>query len=192
MRHQRTSKFIAQARKRATNFLLRRNRLQAKLEKKKEVSQAEVLVQAAADVCNICFEDMTMPCRIVGCGHTFCLKCMTKWTERHTTCPMCRGDTAPLTTFSVRRFTLEHWPGPLNLDRNVMADNGFYYTGHEDTVKCCYCYITLWNWDANDKPWEEHKVHSVICPRVVFHHRFERPGGRSGFSFSGQDVTDLN
>jgi len=53
--------------------------------------------------CPVCLETATQGVLMDGCGHGFCLTCMTDWclasleSGRATLCPMCRGgDAAPV------------------------------------------------------------------------------------------------
>ena len=47
-----------------------------------------------------------------------------------------------------------------------LARAGFVYTGEDDKVFCTSCNIKLASWEANDKPFEEHKSNSGTCPFV--------------------------
>ncbi|KAF5182404.1 hypothetical protein FRX31_028011 [Thalictrum thalictroides] len=48
----------------------------------------------SVEVCAICIENMKKgdEARTLGCNHSFHTKCIFKWVERNTTCPMCRFD----------------------------------------------------------------------------------------------------
>jgi uncharacterized membrane protein YgcG len=40
--------------------------------------------------CPICLEDFSSESKLLDCGHTFCHDCITQWTSKHSTCPICR------------------------------------------------------------------------------------------------------
>ena len=57
-----------------------------------------------ANTCPLCYETTTDSV-VTGCGHTFCSRCLGRWTATNSTCPMCReslpiaaGRPAPVTT----------------------------------------------------------------------------------------------
>lgn len=47
-----------------------------------------------------------------------------------------------------------------------LAEAGLYYTGPNDRVQCFSCKGGLYNWEAGDKPLEEHKKHFPLCKFV--------------------------
>lgn len=71
----------------------------------------------------------------------------------------------------MRRASFEEWPGVQ--DKDVMAENGFYFNGRADSVNCFYCGIGLQNWEPKDEPWAEHGKFAVSCPRIRFHKNYE-------------------
>jgi baculoviral IAP repeat-containing protein 7/8 len=47
-----------------------------------------------------------------------------------------------------------------------LAKAGFFYLGHGDRVKCCFCNIIIGEWEVTDVPLTEHIRHSPNCPFV--------------------------
>lgn len=41
--------------------------------------------------CPICLSEVACIAEVLGCGHTFCQSCITRWKEQATTCPCCRA-----------------------------------------------------------------------------------------------------
>ena len=48
-----------------------------------------------------------------------------------------------------------------------LARAGFIYMGNGDRVKCFFCAGQLYNWEAGDKPWEEHARHFPQCSYLL-------------------------
>ena len=59
------------------------------LTKKKEIYTN--LSQEAIFQCSICIEMLLQP-MITNCGHSFCNKCLARWTQESSTCPECRNE----------------------------------------------------------------------------------------------------
>lgn len=64
---------------------------------------------------------------------------------------------------AVRRRTYMLWPGwaPASVDRDSLAEAGFYYTGEADEVRCYACRQTFASWKPGDVPLD---VHRRLCP----------------------------
>ncbi|XP_067675407.1 baculoviral IAP repeat-containing protein 7-like isoform X2 [Haliotis asinina] len=63
-----------------------------------------------------------------------------------------------------RLNSLSRLPEGVLQNRQVMAEAGFFYTGHGDSVKCYSCGGALRNWQADDDPWIEHARWFPRCP----------------------------
>ena len=68
-----------------------------------------------------------------------------------------------------RLSTFKSWPfaeGPCNPSN--LAKAGFFYAGKkgDDSVRCFVCFKELCNWNENDDPFTEHKIHSEHCEFV--------------------------
>ncbi len=46
----------------------------------------------------------------------------------------------------------------------ILVLSGFYYTGHEDIVKCNYCHVEIGDWDITDDVHERHFHNNPNCP----------------------------
>uniref|UniRef100_A0A3Q2NRM9 RING-type E3 ubiquitin transferase n=1 Tax=Fundulus heteroclitus TaxID=8078 RepID=A0A3Q2NRM9_FUNHE len=55
-----------------------------------------------------------------------------------------------------RLATFHNWPSEALVQPDVLAQAGFFYTGHGDNVKCFFCDGGLRNWEPGDDPWQEH------------------------------------
>uniref|UniRef100_A0A3P9PWN8 RING-type E3 ubiquitin transferase n=1 Tax=Poecilia reticulata TaxID=8081 RepID=A0A3P9PWN8_POERE len=55
-----------------------------------------------------------------------------------------------------RLTTFHNWPTEASVQPDVLAQAGFFYTGHGDNVKCFFCDGGLRNWESGDDPWQEH------------------------------------
>lgn len=64
-------------------------------------------------------------------------------------------DQLPYGLLSVRQRSFQGFPH-YRLDTNDLAEAGFYYVGYDDEVKCFYCEGSLYGWNVDDDPWEEH------------------------------------
>ncbi|KAL8614983.1 hypothetical protein ACOMHN_029726 [Nucella lapillus] len=62
--------------------------------------------------------------------------------------------------------TFERWPHTNSHPADEMAEAGFYFTGHEDLVRCFHCKGGLKTWERSDKPWIEHSRWFSRCPFV--------------------------
>lgn len=79
----------------------------------------------------------------------------------------------------------EFWPKAMKQRPKELAAAGLFYTEKGDAVKCFQCGGMLRNWDAQDKPWEEHarwfprclfiRENNLMSPvRVPLHREFIR------------------
>ncbi|KAK3580650.1 hypothetical protein CHS0354_017920 [Potamilus streckersoni] len=59
-------------------------------------------------------------------------------------------------SYNVRLSTFARFPAISGLDIKQIAAAGFYYTDHQDIVRCYACDGGLKQWEAGDDPWEEH------------------------------------
>ncbi|XP_063841797.1 baculoviral IAP repeat-containing protein 3-like [Scylla paramamosain] len=67
---------------------------------------------------------------------------------------------------SVRRQTFVDWPVDF-LDRDNLAQAGFFYLRTMDHVQCAFCRGIVGYWDEGDQPETEHKKHFPNCPFVM-------------------------
>lgn len=70
-------------------------------------------------------------------------------------------------TIAHRNITFVDWPGSHPISGRELAEAGFYYTGHEDYVKCFECGLVLTNWREDDDPWIEHAYWMSVCDYVI-------------------------
>ncbi|CAL4079247.1 unnamed protein product [Meganyctiphanes norvegica] len=72
-----------------------------------------------------------------------------------------------LNTVSSRQQTfLKHWPTNVNMDRNLLAEAGFFYTKVADWVQCFHCGGGIFNWMQGDNPMADHGRLYPQCPFV--------------------------
>lgn len=74
-----------------------------------------------------------------------------------------------------RLSTFTCWPVQISPIKFDLAENGLYYTGESDVVKCFSCGVRLYNWMATDDARTEHLKYSPTCfflkmigPRSIF------------------------
>lgn len=53
--------------------------------------------------CNICLDEITNEANLDGCTHTFCRKCIVKWSKTSNTCPCCRKEFTEVKTAKSKR-----------------------------------------------------------------------------------------
>ncbi|GFR79747.1 baculoviral IAP repeat-containing protein 2-like [Elysia marginata] len=70
---------------------------------------------------------------------------------------------------SARRGSFENWDMTRTPTPAQLAQAGFFYAGHGDSVKCFYCDGGLRNWEPNDDPWREHARWFPKCGFVKAH-----------------------
>lgn len=63
----------------------------------------------------------------------------------------------------VRVSSFINWP-VRHTNHLMLAQIGFYYTGHRDIVKCYFCRAEIGLWQPDDYPVEEHLRISPACP----------------------------
>jgi hypothetical protein len=78
-----------------------------------------------------------------------------------------------LSNYYVRLSTFARWPRR-DIPPEPLARAGFYYSGreHSDLCACFCCRGTMYDWDAGDDPWLEHKK---MNPRCMFIQRCPPP-----------------
>lgn len=62
-----------------------------------------------------------------------------------------------LSSFTARFSTFEKWPEGIPVDKEQLANAGFYYTDKNDSVQCFHCGGVLRRWTESSDPWEEHR-----------------------------------
>ncbi|XP_041370863.1 baculoviral IAP repeat-containing protein 7-A-like [Gigantopelta aegis] len=65
-----------------------------------------------------------------------------------------------------RLKTFWNWPPWANQKPEILAKDGFYYTGEIDRVKCAFCMGVLKRWQPSDDPRLQHRIHFPWCPFV--------------------------
>ena len=55
----------------------------------------------------------------------------------------------------------------IEADPTLIADDGFYFLGDVDGVKCWYCNRGLKNWERFDDPWTEHAKWFSLCEYLL-------------------------
>lgn len=66
-----------------------------------------------------------------------------------------------------RLETYEGWPRGHCLKPKALVESGFFYTGHDDNVRCFCCDFGLKEWNPEDDPWWEHARWSGSCKFVL-------------------------
>uniref|UniRef100_A0A3Q2TZ12 RING-type E3 ubiquitin transferase n=1 Tax=Fundulus heteroclitus TaxID=8078 RepID=A0A3Q2TZ12_FUNHE len=66
-----------------------------------------------------------------------------------------------------RLATFHNWPSEALVQPDVLAQAGFFYTGHGDNVKCFFCDGGLRNWEPGDDPWQEHAKWFPRCEFLI-------------------------
>ncbi|KAM9344054.1 baculoviral IAP repeat-containing protein 7 [Pholidichthys leucotaenia] len=66
-----------------------------------------------------------------------------------------------------RLTTFHNWPTDASVQPDVLAQAGFFYTGHGDNVKCFFCDGGLRNWEPGDNPWQEHAKWFPRCEFLI-------------------------
>uniref|UniRef100_A0A3B3XSJ8 RING-type E3 ubiquitin transferase n=1 Tax=Poecilia mexicana TaxID=48701 RepID=A0A3B3XSJ8_9TELE len=66
-----------------------------------------------------------------------------------------------------RLTTFHNWPTEASVQPDVLAQAGFFYTGHGDNVKCFFCDGGLRNWEQGDDPWQEHAKWFPRCEFLI-------------------------
>ena len=65
-------------------------------EEAKGTLSADVVDDYKADICSICFEDLSGPCARLQCGHVFHIQCADQWYQVQRSgkegCALCRGE----------------------------------------------------------------------------------------------------
>lgn len=67
-----------------------------------------------------------------------------------------------------RLSTFSHgWPSYCSVKPGELAQSGFFYTGHDDSVQCFSCRIALKGWERGDTAEGEHRRHNPFCPFLI-------------------------
>ena len=61
-----------------------------------------------------------------------------------------------------RRLTFEKWAVAF-IDKENLADAGFYYTDHSDVVCCAFCVAQMGLWQEGGDAFKEHQLLSPNC-----------------------------
>lgn len=64
-----------------------------------------------------------------------------------------------------RLKTFINWPLTF-ISKHSLAEDGFYYTGKNDIVRCAFCQIEIGYWEKDDIPNAEHKRWNPNCPLI--------------------------
>ena len=67
-----------------------------------------------------------------------------------------------------RLKTFTNWPVEQIVKARDVAHAGFIATGNADRAKCVYCLGSMYNWDENDDPVQEHYKHFRGCALVKY------------------------
>lgn len=70
---------------------------------------------------------------------------------------------ADMRSEDVRLKTFENWPVPF-LTPQKLAQNGFYYLGRGDEVRCAFCKVEIMRWMEGDDPAKDHQRWAPQCP----------------------------
>ncbi|XP_045196412.2 baculoviral IAP repeat-containing protein 7-B-like [Mercenaria mercenaria] len=65
---------------------------------------------------------------------------------------------------AAREGTFRNKPQSMRQSVDELVEAGFFYTGHDDCVRCFHCGILIRNWEPEDDPWSEHRQWSPTCP----------------------------
>lgn len=67
---------------------------------------------------------------------------------------------------ALRLASFDSWPLWADKRPGCLAENGFYYSGHGDSVKCYACHGEIAEWSFNDDVAEKHRSLFPDCPFV--------------------------
>ena len=73
--------------------------------------------------------------------------------------------------YNFEKFRLESfqlWPVSY-INPRELARNGFYFTGKADIVRCNFCDVMVYGWEAEDSVFIEHSRYSGSCPFLTGH-----------------------
>lgn len=94
--------------------------------KSKTVKKKSVKKKKEEDPCVICFSKKINKASIDCCSHTFCRKCIVKWSETENSCPHCRKKFHQVKTRNTKRRIEDKRQRPDNITEEVyneMRDN---------------------------------------------------------------------
>ncbi|GJQ74492.1 putative apoptosis [Trypoxylus dichotomus] len=72
---------------------------------------------------------------------------------------------SPMQEEEQRLKTFTNWPLAF-ISKSSLAEDGFYYTGKDDIVRCAFCQLEIGYWEMGDVPNAEHKRWNPNCPLV--------------------------
>lgn len=73
-------------------------------------------------------------------------------------------DNAPdMRQMEERLKTFTNWPLTF-IKPETLANNGFYYLGRGDEVRCAFCKVEIMRWEEGDDPAADHKRWAPQCP----------------------------
>ncbi|CAG2100266.1 unnamed protein product [Medioppia subpectinata] len=58
------------------------------------------------------------------------------------------------------------WPNA-NVTPGDLASAGFFYTLTDDMVECAFCGLGINEWVPGDRPLDQHRIHSPLCPFIT-------------------------
>ena len=69
-------------------------------------------------------------------------------------------------SYESRLESYNRWPELVTQKPQELAEAGFFYCGLSDHVRCFHCGNGLRNWEAGDRPWDEHAFWYPECTYV--------------------------
>lgn len=75
-------------------------------------------------------------------------------------------DSTQYTTLERRLDSFTNWSNPF-VNKQKLAEAGFFYKNYSDVVECPYCHIEGHNWVEGDDPLQDHKDWSPNCPYII-------------------------
>lgn len=78
-------------------------------------------------------------------------------------------DISQFRDYDNRLISFNNFPNR-EIDKEQLAEAGFYYTSIGDIVRCPFCFIEGYQWISGDDPMEDHKLWNPNCPFVQSKH----------------------
>ncbi|XP_055509876.1 baculoviral IAP repeat-containing protein 3-like [Leucoraja erinacea] len=75
--------------------------------------------------------------------------------------------TSEMEAEEARLRSFGNWPSHATIQPIRLAQAGFFYTGHQDNVRCFHCDGGLRNWELGDDPWMEHAKWFPRCQYLL-------------------------